>query len=302
MKTVLLTGATGFVGSRVLTQLLAAGFDVLTLGRHTPAERVRAHLSADLRDRAAVEKALAPHKDIRILIHLAAAIPTQSVPTDALEEMRRDNVETTRTLLELMPESVSQVIFASTLDVYGAPQWLPLTEIHPLEPVTAYAESKKEAEEYLSAACRERGFKICILRLTQIYGPGEAPVKAIPRFLGGILAGRAPVLFGDGSDLRDYLHVDDAARAFVLAAERKAEGICNIASGTSVSIKDTLDLLLQLCGSSLRPELRERQKPKMDFVFDIRAARRDLGFEPSVPFEAGLRTEIDAMRSALTSS
>ena len=125
MKTVLLTGATGFVGSRVLTQLLAKGYDVLTLGRHAPKERVRAHLPADLRNPDAGKQGLRAHKDIPLLKHMAAAITTPSTPTDPVSGMRRDNVNTTNTRLEQHPDSGWQVVFVIELRGDGPPRGLP---------------------------------------------------------------------------------------------------------------------------------------------------------------------------------
>lgn len=122
---------------------------------------------------------------------------------------------------------------------------LPIREDHPTEPLTAYGRSKVVCERYLQETSAVRGCVLTVLRLAQVYGPGERPIKAIPRFIEAIRAGRPPLIYGDGSDLRDYVYVDDAARAMVLALEREAGGVFNISSGQPRSILDVARILAQ---------------------------------------------------------
>ncbi len=297
MRTILLTGATGFIGKHLLPLLHERGHRVLAVGRHRPEALPDADfLSADLLDANALARESSRMAEADVLIHLAAAIPQSSVPGDSLEAMRKANVTSTRTLLDVLPPSVRHIVFASTLDVYGSPQFLPVTEEHPLDPLTAYGRAKVETEELLRRICTEQSRSLTILRLTQIYGPGEASIKAIPRFMDAIAAGTAPTLFGDGSELRDYLYVADAARAFALAVEKETAGTFTIASGSSVSVRHVLELLLEVSGSPLMPVFRERQKPRIDFVFDTGRAQAALAFTPTISLHDGLQAHWNARR------
>jgi UDP-glucose 4-epimerase len=298
-RKVLLTGASGFIGSHVLEALLAAGHEVRTLGRtHPPASA--GHVYADLQDAQSLRLVAPELLGCDTLVHLAAAMPQASVATEMLEEMRAANVMTTARLLEVLPETVRHVLFAGSIDAYGIPDALPVTESAPLRPVSAYGQTKAETEELLREHCARTGRRLGILRLTQIYGPGEPPIKAIPRFIDAALAGETPVLYGDGEDLRDYLYVADAAQAFLSALERDAEGTWNIASGTSVSVIATLGLVLHLCGSRVIPELHERVKPRLDLRFDVSLAKAALGWASRIPLEEGLQRQIEWRRSHLS--
>lgn len=289
---ILLTGATGFMGSHLLPALLEQGHTVTAVARsavNLPCTVVVANLT-DPACTGVLGKAL---QGCDTVIHLAAAIPSQSNAIESVEEMLLANVKSTEHLLNSLPQRVSHVIVASTLDVYGPPQFLPLTESHPLLPQSAYAQSKVACEQYAEAVCAGLGVPLTILRFTQVYGPREKPIKAIPLFIQSIAAGKAPVLFGDGSDTRDYLYVTDAACAIALAAEKKQSGILNVASGHSVNLKEVVETIIQISGKKLTPLYKERQKEKINIAFDISRLTSVLGFEAKTSMQEGLRLTYD---------
>ena len=204
------------------------------------------------------------------------------------------NVTTTQNLLAALPRPPSHIVFASTLDVYGVPEWLPLTEDHPTNPVTAYGEAKLLAERTLEDYCRKHDKKLTILRLSHVYGPSEPQIKAIPIFIANVSSERTPTIFGDGSELRDYVYVADVARAFLSAIEMKVDGIFNIAGGKSTSLKEVLEIIIRISGKNIRPVYRERLKDHVDFCFDITKARTKLGFTASTPLAHGLKRHSEA--------
>lgn len=295
MSAVLVTGASGFVGGHLLATLAAdpGGPPVIALGRRRPARLGAAtFVEADLTDAGALAAARPRLRAVSTVIHLAAAVPTVADDSDDADALHAANVVATANLLAVVPDG-AHVVFAGTVDQYGVPASLPITEDHPLAPVTRYGRSKVAAEARLRAGCLARGLPLTVLRLTQLYGPGDPVVKAIPSFIAALRAGRAPVLHGDGGELRDYLYVGDAARAFAQAAAGPAGDYraFNIASGQPVTIAGVLDLLLQVTGAGVRPERAPRRKPAIDLVLDVGRARTELGFAAEVALADGLRRQ-----------
>jgi nucleoside-diphosphate-sugar epimerase len=188
---------------------------------------------------------------------------------------------------------VRHIIFASSVDVYGIPRTLPVREEHALGPVTDYARVKADDEQILREHCDQSGQTLTILRITHIYGPGEPVIKAIPRFMTMIINGQTPVIFGDGSDLRDFIFVEDVTRAFLCAMRNGSPDTYIIATGTSVTIRQVLDLIIDISGKSIGSTFQERQTSKIDLRFDTSKARNGLGFTAQTPLMAGLRAEYD---------
>jgi UDP-glucose 4-epimerase len=179
------------------------------------------------------------------------------------------------------------------VDVYGRPQYLPIDERHPTEPATYYGATKLAAEKLLTVRCHQTGCGLLILRLTQTYGPGEPPVKIIPQTIARVAGGEPPVLFGDGSDLRDYLHVSDVAEAIVRAFRSRAAGVLNLASGTSRPVGEVVATILRVAGQSIAPTRLPSRKPCNHYTFDISRARQALGAWPLRDFEQGLREQFE---------
>ncbi len=289
---IVLTGATGFIGSHLLPVLLEQGHTVTAIVRTDIALPCRV-VVADLTNPASVDILARAMQGCDTVIHLAATIPSQSNPTESADAMWTANLDSTEYLLQSLPVSVSHVILASTLDVYGPPQFLPLTEMHPLLPQSAYAQSKAACEHRAETLCVMRDIPLTILRFTQVYGPREKPVKAIPLFIRSIAAGTAPVLFGDGSDTRDYLYVADAVDAIILAVGKKKPGILNVASGRSATLKEAVETLIRISGKNLTPVYKERQKAKTEIRFDISRLTSALGFQAKTSLAEGLRQTYD---------
>jgi UDP-glucose 4-epimerase len=286
---IFLTGATGFIGSRLVPVLLQQGHTVIAVVRDASAVNLPCDvIEANLSDPGSVETLAKGMRNCDTLIHLAAAIPAASNATESDEEMFVANLHSTEHLLTSIPKNISHVILASTLDVYGPPQFLPLTEEHPLLPQSAYAKSKVACEHRAEALCVTRDIPLTILRFTQVYGPGERPIKAIPLFIRMIAEDKAPTLFGDGSDTRDYLYVDDAVQAIMCAVEKQKPGIFNIASGTSHTLKETVEIVIAVSGKDLKPVYEERKKAKIDISFDKTRTLSGLGFQAMTSLKDGL--------------
>jgi nucleoside-diphosphate-sugar epimerase len=272
---VLVTGARGFVGRHVIQELAGQGYRVAALDRAT----------CDLTDRKAVH-GFFEGKSFSAVMHLAARIP--GVGDGTLEDMFHQNMVATHNLLQASRHA-GYFVYASTLDVYGVPGDLPITEASPTDPVTAYAITKLAAEKLVQASGAAAGTPYAILRLSHVYGAGDRPIKLIPKTVTRVAGGQPPEVFGDGRDLRDLVHVRDVARAVSAAFRTRARGVFNIAAGQSRSVREVVETIVGVSGRRLEPLHRPRQTSQVDFRFDTARAREMLGFEAREDFAAAIR-------------
>ncbi|HEY5572143.1 MAG TPA: NAD-dependent epimerase/dehydratase family protein, partial [Anaerolineales bacterium] len=216
----------------------------------------------DLRDQRALAEAV---KGVDYLFHQAAFV---SVP-QSMEEPEvcfEINVKGTTNVLEAAREAgIRQVVLASSAAVYGESQDLPLKEGADLGVLSPYAASKQINEVYAGLYTRSFGLPVVALRYFNVYGPRQSPdsdyAAAIPIFIRRLLAGHPPVIFGDGSQRRDFVFVSDVVRANLLAAEcpQAAGGVFNICTGTEVSILDLVETLSQIIPGAALPEYGPRR-------------------------------------------
>lgn len=310
MKAVV-TGATGHVGRYAVDALVRAGYEVVAVSRsgQVPelpfgrAERsgVVRGLAVDVTEDSAVSLLAPELSSASVLVHLAAWHPEQTASTGAGE--RRVLIEcnvhgTMRALEAARQSSVSAVVYASTFEVYGDVQESPITESTRLTPITDYGATKLSGEDHLLAYAYEEKKRVVALRMPAIYGPGEKTPRALPNFLGAVARGELPTLQGDGSDLRDQLHVADAAHAILLAARGEAQGIFNISDGRGHAIRELAEVALKAANIPGSPRQVERAKPRRDYHMSIEKARRELGFEPQVTLELGMAEQLAWLRSA----
>jgi UDP-glucose 4-epimerase len=200
-------------------------------------------------------------------------------------------------LAENWRQKLASICFISSFEVYGNPATLPIVESLPKIPINVYGVGKLHAENCLRVFCAELGIPLNILRLTHLYGPGERHNKAIPNFIKNCLEGRPHQLCGGGVDVREPVHVRDVAYAAWLTLGRKRNGIFNIAGGRSVTIRQILDAVQRLTEVTQPVQDRPADRPPLDVRFDLTHAREELGFEPQISLEEGLRDEIAWFRS-----
>jgi UDP-glucose 4-epimerase len=289
---ILLTGATGFIGRHVLARLRQTHDEVIAVGRRpldVPPER-GAFLACDLTslESAAALETVQPD----VVVHLAALMPRASPPQESLEENLTVNVLGLANLVRCCRQA-SYFIYVSSVDVYGPPEYLPMDEKHPTQPATYYGATKLAAEKIVQVHCREAGSRLLILRPSQTYGPGEPPVKLIPQTIARVVAGQAPVLYGNGSDCRDYIHVADVAESIARAVTARPAGTLNLVSGTSRSIAEVVDTVLQVSGLGLAPVRRPREKPCLQLAYSTARLRQALGDWAPRDFADGIREQYE---------
>lgn len=276
---VVVTGATGHLGTATVRVLKARGHEVVGLS----SKDALPSLNGDV-----------------ALLHLAAWHPPATAATTA-EDRRKlleVNVFGTMKVLEAAREKrVTSVVYASSFEVYGKPESSLIDEDHPTRPLSDYGATKLAGEDHLLAFAYEEKTRVVALRMPAIYGPGEKTPRLLPNCLAKVARGERPVIEGDGGDLRDQLYVDDAALALALALEKdSAHGIFNVADGKEHSVAEIARLAMKVAGMTGEPDVTDRKKPRLDYHMSIAKAERELGFRAEVSLEEGMRRQLETLR------
>lgn len=298
----LITGAAGFLGSALANRLarennLVRGLDDLSTGDPTSL-LPEIHLTrGDINDRPKLWTLL---QDIDCVYHLAARV---SVPESLLYpvEYNKVNVGGTVTLMEAMRDvGVRRVVFISSGAVYGEQAEQPVKEDAPANPRSPYAVSKLSSEYYIRTIGQLWGIETVTLRVFNAYGPGQhlPPVHApvIPYFLRQACHNGTIVVHGDGMQTRDYVYLDDVVNAMVAAATAPDinRSIINIGSGTGTSVRDLVNLVLEVTGG--KPEIvynpRNEGGPR-HMCADLTLAGQLLGYRPAVDLRTGLSLTLE---------
>jgi UDP-glucose 4-epimerase len=302
---ILVTGGAGFIGSQVADRLLALGhevavFDNLSTGRERNLNPKARFFRADLRDEPAVKQALDEFRP-EMIDHHAAQIDVRRSVEDPVFDAQTNVIGGLNLLRAAAAAGVRKVIYASTGGaLYGEAQRLPADESHPVHPLSPYGISKLTFEHYLYFWNSLGALEYTILRYPNVYGPrqdplGEAGVNAI--FIGLMTAGRTPTIYGDGEQVRDYLYVEDVVEANVLALEKGSGETLNLGWGRGVSVNDVFRTLRTLLEFEGEPSYAPRRPGEVQRItLDAGRARAVLGWEPSVPFEEGLRRTLEWYR------
>ncbi|HKY33592.1 MAG TPA: NAD-dependent epimerase/dehydratase family protein, partial [Candidatus Polarisedimenticolia bacterium] len=288
---VALAGGAGFVGAHTRRRLRAAGHHVAVIDRDGPPATAEegAWIVEDLCTEGAGARAAAACGGVDAVVWLAASIRRSRRPDDDVPADLRLAAGAPLEFLHALSPPPASLVFMSSIQVYGDPRRLPVDEEHPTEPVTSYGVAKLCGEQMLAIACRRLGVRCVSLRASFVYGRGQHPGNVIPVFLRELRGGRPPVVFGDGREVRDDVHVTDVARAVEGALSGGAEGAFNIASGRPRTLLDVAEAACRISGTGLRPVVRAGAGGWVDRWFSIDRARRELPWEPTIDLDEGLR-------------
>ena len=306
---ILVTGGAGFVGSHVVDRLLDEDVaEVIVLDNFVRGNRANLARSAEDPRLRVVEGSVADRDLLRNTIggcdyvfHLAALWLYECLhePRAALAV----NVGGTFNVVEVAHATgVRKVVYSSSASVYGDALQTPMSEDHPFNNRTMYGATKIAGEQFFRAFNEQHGLPWVGLRYMNIYGPRMdyrgAYVSVIMKVLDRIEAGEPPVIFGDGSQAYDFVHVDDVARANVLALTSDAnDELVNVGMGVKTTINELVQLLLEITGSGLEPEYRpEEQMFVTHRVGSTEKAEELLDFRAETSLDEGLRSVVEWRR------
>jgi UDP-glucose 4-epimerase len=308
MRTFLVTGGAGFIGSHIATALVGRGdrvrvLDNLSTGHGSNLAHLGSKIElieADLTDADTVARAVA---GVDCIFHEAALA---SVPrsVEAPLDTNAACVTGTVTLLDAARRAgVRRLVYAGSSSAYGDRSSSPKRETDLPGPISPYGAAKLAAEYYCQAFSATYGFETVVLRYFNVFGPRQDPLSpysaVIPLFITALLSGKRPTLFGDGLQSRDFTYVDNVVHGNLLAADAKGVSgqVLNIANARAISLLDLLQQLNSLLKTRIEP-IHEAARPGdiRESVADISAAQKLLGYQPQISFEEGLERSIDYYR------
>ena len=298
---VLVTGGAGFIGSHLVRSLVGKGWDVVVLddfssGKMKNLERLKGSgslktVKGDIRDRKVVGEVL---DGVEAVVHLAAFVdPAGSVEKPL--ETNDINVNGTLNVLDgCVKKGVRKFIFVSSAGVYGDGNPLPLRETYDLRPVSPYTASKISGEYYCKMFSDCYGVGSVILRFFNVYGPGQGANQyagVITKFVNSGLRGEPLTIYGDGTQSRDFINVEDVVTALLKALDFKSSRteVFNVCTGKPVSVNDLVSLVREVLGKNLEVvHVEPRVGDVLHSYGDPAKARNVLGFEARTGFEKGL--------------
>ena len=311
----MVTGGLGFIGSNLTRRLVEEGAQVTVIDSLMPEYGGNSHNLRDVEDKVTIN--LSDVRDPFSMNQLVQGqdylfnLAGQTSHLDSMENPFTDldiNAKAQLSILEAcrMQNPDIRIVFASTRQIYGKPQYLPVDEKHPWHPVDVNGVNKMAGEWYHIVYNDAYGIRSSVLRLTNTYGPRMRIKDARQTFLGiwirNLLEGKPIQVFGDGTQRRDYNYVDDVVNALLLAATRsEAEGkIYNLGSPTPLTLENTAKLMCeQIDGASYEkiPFPEERKAIDVgDFVCDFGAFEKTFGWTPEVDFRQGISKCLDYFR------
>ncbi len=301
-KKILITGGAGFIGSHLVDALSKDNHVTIidnfssgkreNLSQHLQNQKVEI-IEGDIRDKTLLVNVT---KNIDILYHLAVQCLRVSIRDPEINH----EVNATGTLnlcMASQKNNIKRFIYISSSEVYGTAKDVPMSEDHPLEPTTVYGASKLAGELYTSAYYRTYGLQSMIIRPFNTYGPrahfeglyGEV----IPKFILRVFSDMPPLIFGDGTQTRDFTYISDTVKGIIMASECDAiiGQTVNIARGQEISINELAAIIMRTLGKeSLKPRYEQKRPGDvMRHYADVSKAERQFGFKPEIDIEKGIR-------------
>jgi len=308
---ILVTGGAGFIGSNYVRSVLRDRFagasgaavtvvDLLTYSgnrANLPLTDSRlTFVQGDIRDPALLRELLPGHD---VVVHFAAESHVDRSIAGAVPFVTTNVLGTQLLLDAAQAAKVGRFVHVSTDEVYGSIEHGSWTEEWPLAPNSPYAASKASSDLLALAAHRTHGLDVVVTRCSNNYGPYQFPEKVIPLFVTNLLDGRKVPLYGDGGNIRDWLHVDDHCQGIQLVLEKGRPGeVYNIGGGTELTNKELTERLLAACGAGAEmvQPVADRKGHDRRYSLDITKISEELGYAPEIGLDEGLSATVDWYR------
>jgi UDP-glucose 4-epimerase len=302
-RRILITGGAGFIGSHLAEVLVEHdnfvkiydNFNSFYFNKEANIKRLKEAknctvIKGDILELDTLKQAIGD--DIELVFHIAAQ-PGVRFSVKTPFKTNEINVTGTLNMLAAVQNSnVEKLINASSSSVYGSPQYLPIDEKHPTNPVSPYGASKLAAEKYCKAFYRVYGIDVCSLRFFTVYGPRQRPDMAIRIFTQKILKNEPPTIYGDGNQTRDFTFVEDTVSGIIASAEAKdtAGEDFNLGKGERCSVNELISLLIKTTGNAIEPIYTKEMRGDVSHTWaDITKAKKMLGYNPQISIEEGLQ-------------
>ena len=293
---ILVTGATGFIGSHLCKQLIQRGHHVFAVSHSGRTHNIKSllqckefHLeTGDIRD-IDMMRNMVKNNRVKAIFHLAAQLPDDKDPENHFVYFDTNARATLNVLDAAYLNDVDKFTYSSTLSVYfEPPQYLPVDERHPVQPSAIYGVAKLAGE--LCCNLYSRAMNIVVLRYSGVYGRGERESNALLTFINQALTNRPITIHGDGTQTSDFVYIDDVVQGTLLAWEKNKPGVYNIGSGEEISIRELAKRIINITNSKSEVVLtgKDTERP-FRFFLDITKAQKGLGYSPR-SFDEGLRT------------
>jgi len=290
-KNALVTGGAGFIGSHIVDLLIENGtnvivYDNFSVGKLSNLSIHKQHenlsiVKGDILDFKKLKKAM---KNIDIVFHNAAKVTIRNSVTNFIEDAQQNIIGTLNIIKAINETKVKKVVYASSMAVYGEKK-RPCRETDTPNPISPYGISKLSSEKYILNASKNSGFDSVILRYFNTYGPRQAftpYVGVITIFVNRLLNGKSPIIFGNGNQIRDFVHVSDIANSNITAMRKNITGeIFNIGTGKGTTVNEIAAILK----NKINPKIKlkygsERRGELRCSVADISKAKNFLGYDP----------------------
>jgi len=307
---ILVTGGAGFIGSHVAEAYLKARHEVVVVDNLSTGRRENLHAGisfyeTDLLNESRLEAIFQEFRP-EVVNHHAAQVNVRLSWDSPAEDARVNILGSLAVLQQMVKWGTKKIIYSSSGGaVYGEPSSVPVSEDHPVRPLSNYGVSKYTVELYLRSFAASGDFSALVLRYPNVYGPrqdpsGEAGVVAI--FATQMLRGEQPRIFGDGTKTRDYVYVDDIVAANLLALESQPEETFNLGWGEQVSDREVFETVCAAVGTRPQPIFDEKRPGEIDHIcLDATRAKTKLVWQPRIDFREGVTRTVSFWKERLGS-
>lgn len=306
-KKVLVTGGAGFIGSNLVKHLIENGNSVKVLDNFMsgyianlePFPSVQI-IKDDVRDKSAVEAAM---HGVEVVFHLAASVGNKRSIDHPLIDAEINVLGTLQILEAARKEGVRKIVASSSAGIFGELKTMPIKEDHPVEPDSPYGCTKLCEEKLCLAYSKLYSIEAICLRYFNVYGPNQhfdAYGNVIPIFVFRMLQDEPLIIYGDGEQTRDFVHVDDVVQANIKAADSTGiSGAFNIASGEGITINNLAKMIIKGNSSAKIEYGPERPGDVRDSLADLSLAHQRINYDPTVNLEKGMEEYIEWARKLM---